>query len=70
MTDKELFIEEILLNSLKKLLSRWRSRPAKAARPLFGTVAFIVRQPRSYVRQNALPGAYTGRVNELLGEHF
>jgi hypothetical protein len=70
MTDKELFIEEIIIDSLKKLLSGWRSRPAKAGRPLFGTVAFIVRQPRSHIRQNALPGAYTGRVNELLGEHF
>jgi hypothetical protein len=70
MTDKTLFIEEKLLNSVKKLLSGWRTRPAKAGRSLFGTVAFIVRQPRSYVRQNALPGAGTGRVNELLGEHF
>jgi hypothetical protein len=49
-------------------LTGWRTRPAKAGRPLFGTVAFIVRQPRSHVRQNALPGAYTGQVNELLEE--
>jgi hypothetical protein len=35
---------------------------------LSGTVAFIVHQSRSHLRQNALSGAYTGRVNELLGE--
>jgi hypothetical protein len=71
MTDKEgLFIEENIINSVQKLLAGWRTRPAKAGRPLSGTAAFIVRQPRSYVRQNALPGAYTGRVNELLGERF
>jgi hypothetical protein len=68
MTDKALYIEEILLNSVKKLLTGGRARPAKAGRPLSGTVACIVRQPRSHLRQNALPGACTGRVNELLGE--
>jgi hypothetical protein len=68
MTDKALYIEEILLNSVKKLLSGGRARPTKAGRPLSGTVVCIVRQPRSHLRQNALPGACTGRVNELLGE--
>jgi hypothetical protein len=68
MTDKSLFIEEKILNSVKKLLTGGRARPAKAGRPLSGTVACIVRQPRLHLRQNALPGACTGRVNELLGE--
>jgi hypothetical protein len=70
MTDKGPFIEENIINSLKSLLTGRRARPAKAGRPLSGTVAFILRQPRPYIRQNALPGAYTGRVNELLGENF
>jgi hypothetical protein len=70
MTDKTLFMEEILLNSVKKLLPGWRTRPAKAGRLLSGTVANIVRLPRSHFRQNTLPGACTGRVNELLGERF
>jgi hypothetical protein len=42
MTNKEgLFIEEILLNSVKKLLAGWRARPAKAERLLSGTAVFI-----------------------------
>jgi hypothetical protein len=64
------FMEESILNSVKKLLSGRRSRPAKAGRPLSGTGTFIVRQPQSYLWQNALSGACTGRVNELLGENF
>jgi hypothetical protein len=70
MTDKGMYIEEKLLNSVKKLLSGGRTRPAKAVRPLSGTVVFILRQPRSHIRQNALPGTCTGRVNELLRENF
>jgi hypothetical protein len=68
--NRALFVEEAITGAVKRLPSGWRSRPAKAGRPVSGTGTFIVRQPQSYLWQNALPGACTGRVNELLGENF
>jgi hypothetical protein len=68
--NRALYTEEAIIKAVKRLLSGWRSRPAKAGRLLSGTGTFIVRQPQSYLWQNALPGAFTGRVNALLGENF